>query len=203
VLVAALAGALRAYLARRGVDVRHTTLRAMVPVNLRPPERAKALGNEFGLVILELPIGERDPLQRVAQAKARMDALKRSPEPVAMEWLFNLFGRGPKMLEDMAQTLFGSKTSLVLTNVAGPRRQLYLAGAAVERMMFWVPHPGDELGMGLSLMSYRGEVQLGLVADARLVPDPQSIAAAFDSEIAQLLARHAAAAQRRQVLKAG
>ena len=201
VMVAALAGALRSYLEHHGTDLRHATLRAMVPVNLRPPERAQALGNEFGLVILELPIGEHDGLQRVAEAKARMDALKRSPEAVAMQWLFDLFGRGPKKLQDLAQTLFGSKASVVLTNVAGPREALYLAGAAVEGMMFWVPHPGDELGMGLSLMSYRGQVQLGVMADARLVPDPQAIVAAFDAEVARLGERHAEAAQRREALK--
>jgi len=43
-------------------------------------------------------IGVADPLQRVAQAKARMDALKRSAEPVAMQWLLDIFGRGPKVL---------------------------------------------------------------------------------------------------------
>lgn len=201
VMVAALAGALRSYLERHGSDLRHATLRAMVPVNLRPPERAQALGNEFGLVILELPVGEHDGLQRVAEAKARMDALKRSPEAVAMQWLFNLFGRGPKKIQDLAQTLFGSKASVVLTNVAGPPQTMYLAGAAVESMMFWVPHPGDELGMGLSLMSYRGQVQLGVMADARLVPDPQVIAAAFDAEVARLGERHAEAARRREALK--
>jgi diacylglycerol O-acyltransferase len=50
VLVAAMTGALRSYLKGRGVDVDHTTLRAMVPVDLRPPERMGQLGNEFGLV---------------------------------------------------------------------------------------------------------------------------------------------------------
>ncbi|MGM9488259.1 wax ester/triacylglycerol synthase family O-acyltransferase [Ideonella sp. YS5] len=201
VLVSALAGALRSYLAHRGVAVAHTTLRAMVPVNLRPPERAQALGNEFGLVILDLPLGERDAVRRVALAKARMDALKRSTEPLAMEWLFDLFGRGPKAVEDLAQTMFGSKASLVLTNVAGPRQPLYLAGAAIERMVFWVPHPGDEMGLGVSFMSYRGQVQLGVIADARLVPDPEAIAAAFDAEVATLARRYARAAEQREALR--
>jgi len=201
VLVAALAGALRSYLERRGIAGRHDTLRAMVPVNLRPAERANALGNEFGLVILELPVSERDPLQRVARSKERMDALKRSPEAVAMEWLFNLFGRGPKPVEDLAQTLFGGKASLVLTNVAGPQRKLYLAGAAVDSMVFWVPHPGDELGMGLSLMSYRGQVRLGVIADARLVPDPEAITAAFEAEVRHLTSLHARAVARRTAMR--
>ena len=100
-----------------------------------------------------------------------------------------MFGRGPKLLEDVAQGLFGSKASLVMTNVAGPGKTLYLAGVPIERMMFWVPHPGDELGMGVSIMSYRGKASLAVIADARLVPDPQALTDEFDREIAQMLQR--------------
>ena len=64
-----------------------------------------------------------------------MDALKRSPEPIAMRALFEIFGRGPKLLEDIANDWFGSKASVVMTNVAGPREALYLAGAKIERLM--------------------------------------------------------------------
>jgi WS/DGAT/MGAT family acyltransferase len=186
VLVAAMSGALRAYLKQRGVDLRRATVRAMVPVDLRPPERMGQLGNEFGLVVLELAVSAARTQQRLALTKARMDALKRSPEPFAMRALFDIFGRGPKLLEDIANDWFGSKASVVMTNVAGPREKLYLAGAEIERMMFWVPHPGRQLGMGISIMSYRGFATLGIIADAHLVPDPQTIAALFDREFGAL-----------------
>nr|WP_297355776.1 wax ester/triacylglycerol synthase family O-acyltransferase [uncultured Caldimonas sp.] len=199
VLVAAVAGALRTYLAQRGVPVDRTTLRAMVPVNLRPPQRLGGLGNEFGLVILDLPVSVRSPMQRLGATKARMDALKRTPEAVAMNVLMDIFGRGPKALEEVTQTLFGSKASVVMTNVAGPRERLYLAGVPVERMMFWVPHPGQQLGMGLSVMSYRGKATLSVMADAHLVPDPQHITEAFNREFALMRRRlHAALARLEQ-----
>jgi WS/DGAT/MGAT family acyltransferase len=186
VLVAALAGALRSYLQGRGVAVDQATLRALVPLNLRPAERAGALGNEFGLVYLALPIGAPNWVARIVAVKSGMDALKHSAEPHAMQWLLDLFGRGPKLLEDQAQRIFGSRASLVLTNVIGPRETLYLAGAAISRMAFWVPHPGDELGMGASVMSYRGKACVALMADARLVPDPQAIVSAFEREFARM-----------------
>lgn len=188
VLVAAMTGALRHYLRGRGVDVDDTTLRAMVPVDLRPPGRASELGNEFGLVILELAIGSRTPLARLRRTKANMDALKRSPEAVAVLALFNLFGRAPKAVEDFAVQLFGSKASVVMTNVAGPKEPLYLAGVAIDRVMFWVPHPGRELGMGISILSYRGAATLAVVADARLVPDPEAITERFQREFAAMQA---------------
>src|SRR5690606_7098460 len=105
VLVAGMTGALRAYLKGRGVDVGHTTLRAMVPVDLRPPGRALELGNDFGLVLLELAVGARTPLERLRQTKANMDALKRSAEPVAMRLLFDVFGRTPKLVSDIPSSM--------------------------------------------------------------------------------------------------
>jgi diacylglycerol O-acyltransferase / wax synthase len=187
VLVAAMTGALRDYLAERGVAVDDITLRAMVPVDLRPPERAMQLGNEFGLVILDLPIDAADGLERLGRTKAHMDALKRSPQAVAIMALFNLFGRGPKMIEDFAVDLFSSKASLVMTNVAGPRQPLYFAGSLIDRIMFWVPHPGKQLGMGVSIFSYNGFVSLAVVTDRHLVPDPEAITARFGRQFAQLL----------------
>ena len=189
VLVAGMTGALRAYLKGRGVDVDHTTVRAMVPVDLRPPERAGELGNEFGLVVLDLAVASRDSMARLAATKARMDALKRSPEPLAMLVLFNLFGRGPKPLGDLANDIFTSKASVVMTNVVGPTKTLYLAGVPIDRMMFWVPHPGKQLGMGISILSYKGMASLAIIADAHLVPDPEAITARFNREFAQMLRR--------------
>ena len=196
VLVAGMTGALRAYLKRRGVDVDHTTVRAMVPVDLRPPERVGELGNEFGLVVLDLAVASSDSMDRLATTKRRMDALKRSPEAVATLVLFDILGRGPKPLEDFANEIFGSKASVVMTNVAGPKKTLYLAGVPIDRMMFWVPHPGRQLGMGISILSYRGMASLAVIADAHLVPDPDAITTRFNREFAQMLRRVKADAAR-------
>ncbi len=189
VLVAGMTGALRTYLAKRGADVAHMTVRAMVPVDLRTPERALELGNEFGLVILELAVRSRDPWQRLRATKARMDVLKHSPEAAAIMALFNVFGRGPKVVEDLAVDIFGRRASVVMTNVAGPQQTIYLAGVPIDRIMFWVPHPGKQLGMGISILSYKGSASLSVIADARLVPDPEVITTEFNREFARLLAK--------------
>jgi WS/DGAT/MGAT family acyltransferase len=194
VLVAAMTGALRSYLVGRGIDVNHTTLRAMVPVDLRPPERMGQLGNEFGLVLLDLAVTKARADHRLALTKARMDALKRSPEPLATRALLELLGRAPKPLEDFSNELFGRKASLVMTNVVGPREELYLAGVPIERMLAWAPHPGKQLGMAVSILSYRGTAGLTVISDAHLVPDPEVIARAFDREFRRMLARLAVGA---------
>lgn len=187
VLVAGMTGALRTYLAGRGADVDRMTVRAMVPVDLRPPGRALELGNDFGLVVLDLAIGRRGPVERLRATRANMEALKRSPEAMAIKTLFSIFGRAPKAVEDLAVDIFGSKASVVMTNVAGPRQPLYLAGVPVDRFMFWVPHPGRQLGMGISILSYNGTATLAVIADARLVPDPETITAQFSREFARML----------------
>jgi len=150
-------------------------------------EAALDLGNDFGLVLLELAVGARTPLERLRVTKAHMDALKRSPEPVAMRLLFDIFGRTPKMVSDIPSSMLSRKASVVMTNVAGSPHTLYVAGVPIERVMFWVPHPGENLGMGISILSYRGYATLAIVADAHLVPDPETITQRFQQEFVTML----------------
>ena len=93
------------------------------------------------------------------------------------------------MIEDFAVNLFGSKASVVMTNVAGPQGPLYLAGVPIDRFMFWVPHPGKQLGMGISILSYKGDATLAVISDAHLVPDPGAITVEFNREFGRMLKR--------------
>jgi diacylglycerol O-acyltransferase / wax synthase len=182
VLVAAAAGALRRYLAGRGEDVEGLDVRATVPVNLRPLDEAHRLGNQFGLVFLGLPLGVEEPAERLAEVKRRMDELKSSLQPAVAFGALTAIGFLPVPLQPLPVQFFGSKASLVLTNVPGPRERLYLAGEPLRRAMFWVPQSG-RLGLGVSILSYAGEVMVGVASDAGLVPDPQTIVDGFHSEL--------------------
>ena len=185
VLLTAVAGALRGYLIDRGVDVAGLEIRVVLPVDLRPPERALDLGNEFGLVFVDLPLGMADPQVRLAEIKRRMDAIKRSPEALILFGLLNIVGMTPAQVEEQVVNVFGSKATAVMTNVAGPPQPLYMAGRRIVNMTFWVPQAG-RLGMGISILSYAGQVTLGVITDAGLVPDPQAITARFAGELAAL-----------------
>jgi len=83
--------------------------------------------------------------------------------------------------------IFGAKATAVMTNVPGPRSQIYFAGAPVRQMMFWVPQSG-RLGLGVSIFSYNNHVWLGVVTDQNLAPNPETIVAYYQDEIAQLYA---------------
>jgi WS/DGAT/MGAT family acyltransferase len=185
VLLASAAGALRRYLVAKGDRVQGVELRAMVPVNLRPGDDGE-LGNRFGLVTLLLPVGIANPLARLYEVHHRMAALKTSYQPVVAFGLLALAGVLPRMAQQEMLDLLANKATAVMTNVPGPQAPLFLAGARLGQIMFWVPQSGD-IGMGVSILSYAGGVQFGLITDAGMVPDPELVIAGFRSEFERLL----------------
>ena len=82
--------------------------------------------------------------------------------------------------------MFSRKASAVATNVPGPQQPLYMAGSTLRDIMFWVPQTGS-IGLGLSILSYRGQVHFGLITDARLIPDPDAVARRFVEEFDKLV----------------
>jgi diacylglycerol O-acyltransferase / wax synthase len=185
VLLACAAGALRSYLVDRGEDVDGLTIRATVPVNLRPLEHAKKLGNHFGLVFLDLPIGESNPLRRLERVAENMRELKRSRQAALTFGLLAVVGMAPAAIQRMALELFSRKATAVATNVPGPQMPLYLVGSEVRELMFWVPQNGS-VGMGLSILSYNGRVHFGLIVDGNRVADPEPIVQRFAPEFEKL-----------------
>ena len=182
----AVAGALREYLGGRGEDVDRLEIRAAVPVNLRPVERGLDLGNSFGLVFVPLPISIPSPIKRLTELKVRMDRIKASSEAIVSFGVLTALGNVPRALYTPAIEFFGSKASVVMTNVPGPREPLYMAGRRITACMFWVPMSGH-LGLGMSILSYANGVMVGVAADAGLVPDPDRLVAAFDHELKLLM----------------
>jgi diacylglycerol O-acyltransferase len=174
VLLSCAAGAIGSYLADHGDDPAGKEIRAMVPVNLRPLEKAWKLGNRFGLAPLTLPVGIDNPIERVFAVRRRMDELKGSYQPLLAFAILSVTGLLIKPAQDAILGLFAKKTTAVMTNVPGPREPLKFCGATLRQNMFWVPASGD-VGIGVSILSYAGGVQFGLITDQKLCPDPQEI----------------------------
>ena len=187
VLMASVAGALRAYLRAKGdaVDA-DCEVRAMVPVNLRKASRRQRLGNAFGLVPLVLPVGIEDPVARLYEVRRRMNELKGGYTALVAMSVLGVLGATPKLVQTEIQGYFSSKATAVMSNVPGPQTPLYLAGSKLEQCMFWVPQSGD-IGIGVSILSYNGGVQFGIVTDDALVSDPERVIARFAPEFEKLV----------------
>ena len=101
VLLAALSGALRHYLQRRGAPTRE--IQAMVPFNLRPLDEPvpRDLGNRFGLVFLPLPVGVSGSYRRLTEVHKRMDEVKRSRDGAVSYALLSATGLAPEPVERM------------------------------------------------------------------------------------------------------
>ena len=186
VLLASVAGALCQYLKDKGDPIKGIEIRALVPVDMRKSHEAGQLGNKFGIVGVELPVGIENPVMRLYEVHQRMQALKQSLEPPVTLGMFAILGYAPQMLQDRLFNLLIHRATAVMTNVPGPQAPLYLGGAEIKQIMFWVPQSGD-IGMGVSILSFNGMVQFGLITDAQMVPDPEAIIAHFRPQFDQLL----------------
>ncbi|MFC2015380.1 wax ester/triacylglycerol synthase family O-acyltransferase [Chloroflexota bacterium] len=185
VMLAAATGALRRYLENHGEPVGGLTIRAGLSVNLRRLESGVALGNQAGALLIELPVGVDTALERLQQVKRRMDKLKNSPEASVIWALLNALGNAPAPMQDALVEAYLTRDTAVVANVPGPAATVYLAGAPLSSLMFWVPALG-EAGLCLSIVSYAGQVWFGAATDQGLVPEPEQIMAGFHAEFKAL-----------------
>ena len=186
VLLSCAAGAIGRYLRQQGDDPTGQEIRAMVPVNLRPLDQAWQLGNRFGLAPLVLPIGIENPIERVYAVRQRMNEMKGSYQPLLAFGVLAVAGLLLKPMQDALLGMFARKATAVMTNVPGPALPMTLCGSTLRQSMFWVPASGD-VGVGVSILSYAGGVQFGLITDQRLCPQPQQIIDDFGPEFDRLL----------------
>lgn len=189
VLLCTAAGALHRLFIANGEELPECGIRVAVPFNLRPLRQPiDTLGNQFGLVLVCLPVEVRDPVMRFRQVQENMNRLKRSYQAQVTYSLLDLFGRGPDILERRALSLLSNKASAVLTNVPGPKEPVYLAGSKLSQPMFWVPQSGN-IGIGMSIFSYAGTVQFGISIDRNIKADPEAVIGHFRESYQELLDR--------------
>jgi WS/DGAT/MGAT family acyltransferase len=187
VLMATVSGAISRYIQQHG-GTSISRLRISMPVSVRRPTINVTLENRFAAVPLELPAGIAQARERVAAVKQRMDALKRSVAPIV------IYGIQSALLKILPQAVsrglidfLANKCTAVVTNVPGPQRALTVAGRRVRSLLFWVPQRAD-IGIGISILSFAGKVQIGVICDTIMVPDPANLVQCFEEEIEGLKA---------------
>lgn len=178
VLLSCVASAVRKQIQPEMPDLEDAVLHAAVPVNIRNriPDDLKpegdALGNFFGTVFVPLPVDGGSSLERLFRIKHETRKLKKSWQP-ALSWaLAGAASLIPESWRQPVADLLYRKASAVVSNVPGTPEPRYLAGCRITEQMFWVPQAGD-IGLGVSVVSYAGQVQFGVVADEAVMSSPE------------------------------
>jgi WS/DGAT/MGAT family acyltransferase len=184
VLLTAVVGAFRRVVAAAGGEL--ARLHASVPVNVRAAGEPLRMENRFAAVPFDLPAHIADARERIREVHRRMLAMKDSVEPIVVHAAQSLLTRAlPPRASTRLIDVFANKCTCVLTNVPGPSHQITLAGRRIHDLMFWVPQR-SRIGIGISLLSFSGTLRLGVISDARVMPDPDLLVAGFEQELREL-----------------
>lgn len=190
IFLTALTGALGRHLRQDNGGVpEQQNLRVAVPVNLRDDDD-ESLGNSFGLVLVDLPVGLEGWHARLDVIADRMASLKRSSEARAVLVALAAAGRLPVAAEKQLVSLLSGKAVAVVSNLPGPRAALSVDGARLANVVFWPPQAAN-IGIGVSLLSYAGHVTVGVSADTAVIANPQLVIDAFCAELKAMLGRAA------------
>ena len=186
-VLAAVAGALRAFLIRRGRDPEGIELKAMVPVSVRADAERGALGNRVAAMYAPLPLYATDARERFAIIHEAMGGLKESGQAVGAEVLTRLAGfAAPTVLDQAARLQTRQRFfNLVVTNVPGPQFPLYLQGRRLRAFYPQVPLTLNT-ALGIAIMSYDGRLGFGLLGDYDALPDLDEVAADLERSIDEL-----------------
>ncbi|GAB2676089.1 WS/DGAT/MGAT family O-acyltransferase [Thalassiella azotivora] len=190
VVLATLAGALRAWLLTRGWRVGPTTVvRALVPVSVVVDDDEGTVGQSVAAHLVDLPVGEPSPTLRLQQVAYQMLAHVDSGRAVGAERLAGMTGFAPPTLHSLGTRVAGGLSrrtfNLVVTNVPGPQHPLYLAGARMIGSYPVIPLAKDH-ALAVGLTSYDGGVYYGLNADRDAMPDVDVLAQCVEDSLAEL-----------------
>jgi WS/DGAT/MGAT family acyltransferase len=191
VVLAAVTRGFRDLLGGRDELADGQVVRSLVPVSVRAPSAKGKLNNQVSALLVNLPVGEPDPLLRLALLREQMDDLKSSRQAVGAQALSELAGfAAPTLLAMGTRLTFRYPQSLmqtVTTNVPGPRFPLYLLGRQLVEIYPYVPI-AINLRISIGIVSYLDQLNFGVNADFDAEPDvavlTRGIRAGFDELLA-------------------
>jgi WS/DGAT/MGAT family acyltransferase len=185
VVLTVVTGAFRSYLMRRRVDPSELDFRIQAPVSVRSEEDRGKLGNRVSGWLVRLPVDEEDPRRQLDRIHETTQELKDSHHALGADLIISMMGAMPNSLVSLgAQAASGTMNSIV-TNVPGPPFPLYTLGAELLAMYPQVPLLPN-VGLGIALISYNGNVCWGFNADLGLVPDLSAFVTRIGESFAQL-----------------
>lgn len=193
VVLALCSGALRSYLANRGEDPEGDLI-ALVPLSVRSRHERVALGNRVSPMLVSLATGTAGAVDRLraitagttrALAQDRLvdrDLLAEWAELVVPALAAPAARLGSRLLVGGA---LPPAFNIIVSNVPGPRRPLFLAGARVTEMYPLGPVV-DSIALNVTVTSYRNHLHVGVVADRDAGIDVDGIAGGVERALEEL-----------------
>ena len=194
VVMAMCAGALRRWLLEHDA-LPAAPLLAMVPVSVRTEEQRGTYGNRVSAMIVELPTDASDPIARYERMRAAMSIAKEQHGAIPAEMLQDFAQFTPPSVLGMAGRVAARMNladrvnfpfNVVISNVPGPQFPLYSAGAML-RGIYPLSAISDGVGLNMTLMSYNGNLDFGLLACREMIPDIWRLIDELAEELATLV----------------
>jgi diacylglycerol O-acyltransferase len=167
VVLSVVSGGLRELLIARGESVASLELTALVPTTLRAAQIPGQVGNELGLLLMKLPVGEPDALGRLLRVRALTQAAKGEQHP---GYMTDLLGIGAALGVARPFLALQRMINIFVTDVPGPPVPLYFLGAKIEEVLPIIG-PGGNVSLMVSAFSYCGRLSLLLDVRASAYPD--------------------------------
>ena len=192
VLLAGITRGFRDLLQARGELTDGLVVRSLVPVSVRGQDEHGLITNRVSAVLANLPVGEADPMRRLALLREQMNDLKGSYQAVGAQILTEMLGfAAPTLLALGSRAAFRLPQPLVqtvTTNVPGPRFPLYILGRRMESAYPYVPI-GNNVRISVAIFSYLDRFTFGITADYDAVPDVEILADGIGRGLAELADR--------------
>jgi WS/DGAT/MGAT family acyltransferase len=195
VIVSICAGAVRAWLEAHD-DITHKPLVAQVPVSVRTEDQYGSFGNRILLMAAPLFVDQPDAVRRLQRTHEALKGMKERHRALPADLLQDVnnfvppavFSRAARLTLRLSTSRPGRPSwNLVVSNVPGPQFPLYCAGARLEAA-YPVSVITDGMGLNITVMSYMGHLDFGLLADRDQMPDLWSVMAALGDELEELKA---------------
>jgi diacylglycerol O-acyltransferase / wax synthase len=180
VVLCTIAGGARALLAGRGELRRPLVLKVSVAASVRAPASTSQAGNLVGVLLVPVPVGEQDPIRRLEQiARATAERKRLPPYQPAARFLQRA------MIRTMNRQ---RRINLLMSNLPGPPQPMYFAGAKILEV-FQLGVIQGNVAVQVGALSYAGQLNFDIVADANLVPDLTVFANGMTQDLEHLGAR--------------
>ena len=167
---------------------------AQIPVSVRTSEQAGTFGNRIMLMSAPLFTNVADPVDRLLRTHEALRVMKERHRALPAELLQDVnhfippavFSRAARVTFALSSGAARPTWNLVISNVPGPQFPLYLAGAQLEAH-YPVSVITDGMGLNITVMSYCGKLDFGIVADRDQMPDLWRLMDWLDDELQELV----------------